>query len=122
MNSAYRLDVTARKNGTFDHSVVEVATGKVVGTRNSRRQYSFATVARANLDWYIANARDMLTWRGHNDVFYAQVRASLERHEAMKAAAEEYAPGVLSFNTKPTPVPANQSACLTFLGFAQRAA
>lgn len=102
-SSSYRLEVTAKGNGTFDHTVVEVATGRVVGTRNSRKHYPVATVARVNLDWQIARDREVLTWSGRSEAALANDRARLEGHLAAKARGELLPAFVLSFNGKPTP-------------------
>lgn len=61
MNHPYKLIVTPEKNGTFDHRVVEVATGNVVGARNSRRRYRAAAVVRERIAVARASAHNAVT-------------------------------------------------------------
>lgn len=121
-NSSYRLEVTAKKNGTFDHKVIEVATGAVVGTRNSKKHYTSATVVRTNLARSIAKDREILTWQGYKPEYYARVQQSLDEGLAMQAAGKQFPAGVYSFNSKPTNVPSYAAPYFDVLGYATETA
>jgi hypothetical protein len=71
----FRLEVTQRKNGTFDHKVVDAA-GKVLATRNSVRRYRAAAIARTRIAVSLRNARELVTCHQRQLDEYRQVVAS----------------------------------------------
>jgi hypothetical protein len=71
----FRLEVTQRKNGSFDHKVVD-ETGKVVATRNSVRRYRAAAIARTRLAVAARNACELVKHHERQLAEYRQVVAS----------------------------------------------
>lgn len=118
----YTLEVTQKKNGTFDH-VVRASDGTVIATRNSKRRYASATIVRWNLQHELKHAREMLTWDpSHGEEFFAGTRKRIAELEARVSEGRELPAYARSFNSKPAPVPACYAYMYDFLGFATEAA
>jgi hypothetical protein len=126
MKHEYRLEVVEKKNGSFDYKVVEVATGKVIGTRNSFRRYVAATVTRGSVAKELAIARRHVAdaeknptqWSADSAEFY---KKNVAKFEAMLAKGEQLGTAVMSYNSKATPPSARQLTYIDFVGFAVEA-
>jgi hypothetical protein len=71
----FRLEVTQRKNGSFDHKVLD-ETGKVIATRNSVRHYRAAAIARPRMAVAARNACELVKHHERQLAEYRQVVAS----------------------------------------------
>lgn len=75
MNTTFRLQVTERRNGTYDHVVTD-ASGNVIGARNSRRHYKAAAVTRSNRAVCLRYAKASVVENEKQLVEYAAVVAT----------------------------------------------
>lgn len=117
----FTLTVSQKKNGTFDHLVID-GSGNVVGTRNSKKHYEFATVARRTISKELRMAqgsvdywnRDTKPWDGR-EAEIARTVARRDEFSKLAAAGHVYPAFVLSFNSKPTPLSASQQEVWDFV-------